>query len=121
VAQPTVQKNYRLPWELVKRLEEYCKKEGITETSFVIEAIKKSLQERVFDKTMYILTNPDNEHYDADHAREVISNLAERFDIVVQPTGHTRDRGHGQEEEFVVSGSPENVRDFQEALNEELY
>ena len=45
MAQPTVQKNYRLPYPLVQQLEKYCKEQGITETSFIVEAIVRKLKE----------------------------------------------------------------------------
>lgn len=40
LANPTVQKNFRLPYKLVKKLEEYCRQNDVKEVHVVIEAIE---------------------------------------------------------------------------------
>jgi len=73
------------------------------------------------EKTLWVLMNPDNEHWNSDFAREELERLAKKWDIEVTETGETRDTGFGQERKFILSGEEENILSLEEELNESFH
>ena len=71
--------------------------------------------------SLWVLMNPDNEHWNSDFAREELERLAKKWDIEVTETGETQDAGFGQEILFILEGEEENVLAFEEELDEVLY
>lgn len=67
-------------------------------------------------KNVWVLTSPDSGNYFPEFAQEEIQAQADRFDLTVTATGETRDAGFGQEEEFEVTGDPEDIQRFEDAL-----
>jgi len=72
-------------------------------------------------ENIWVLECPDNGHWDESFAEEEIARLAKVWDVVVTPTGVTRDMGFGQERLYVVEGEEENIKEFDEGLEEALY
>lgn len=70
---------------------------------------------------IWLLMEPDNGHYDSKYALETVTSLAETYGVKIWRTYQTRDTGFGQEEKFVVEGTPENIQDFENAVNKGLY
>ncbi len=73
------------------------------------------------EKTLWVLMNPDNEHWNSDFAREELEHLAKELGVKITETGETRDTGFGQEVLFILSGEEENILAFEEELDEVLY
>ena len=73
------------------------------------------------EKTLWVLMNPDNEHWDEEFAREELNRLAKKWEVEILETGETRDVGFGQEEKFILGGEEENIVFLQEELDEVLY
>ena len=71
--------------------------------------------------SLWVLMNPDNNHWNEEFAREELERLAKKWDIEVTETGETRDTGFGQEVLFILEGEEENVLAFEEELDEVLY
>ena len=71
--------------------------------------------------SLWVLINPDNNHWDEGFAKETLERLAKKWDIEVTETGETRDTGFGQEVLFILSGEEENILAFEEELDEVLY
>ncbi len=72
-------------------------------------------------KKLWILENPDNEHWDESFVQEEISRMSQKWNVHVVPTSETRDQGHGQERVYVVQGKEEDISEFESELNEALY
>ena len=73
------------------------------------------------EKTLWVLMNPDNNHWDEGFAKETLNRLAKKWEVEVTETGETRDTGFGQERKFILSGEEENILAFEEELDEVLY
>jgi len=73
------------------------------------------------EKTLWVLMNPDNEHWDEEFAREELNRLAKKWEVEILETGETQDAGFGQEVLFILEGEEENVLAFEEELDEALY
>ena len=73
------------------------------------------------EKTLWVLMNPDNEHWDEEFAREELNRLAKKWEVEILETGETQDAGFGQEVLFILSGEEENILAFEEELDEALY
>jgi len=73
------------------------------------------------EKTLWVLMNPDNEHWDEEFAREELNRLAKKWEVEILETGETQDAGFGQEVLFILSGEEENILALQEELDEILY
>ena len=72
-------------------------------------------------KNIWILTSPDNGHWDEEYALEVLGWCAERAGVSLDFTGQTRDAGFGQEKEIVVEGNEQDIEFFESCINESLY
>ena len=72
-------------------------------------------------KNIWILINPDNEHWDEKFAQEEIDRLCKKWNVKAVSTSQTRDGGHGQERLYIVSGNPEAIEEFEKELEEALY
>ena len=70
---------------------------------------------------IWVLESPDNGHWDSKFAREELTHLAKKWDLILSPTYETRDTGFGQERKFIIEGEEENVLAFEEELDEVLY
>lgn len=73
------------------------------------------------NKYLWILTSPDNGHWDEVFANEIITSCAERAGVAVHFTGRTRDAGFGQEKEIVVEGNEQDIEFFESCINDSLY
>ncbi len=73
------------------------------------------------EKTLWVLMNPDNNHWDSDFAREELERLAKKWKVEIIETGETQDTGFGQEILFILLGEEENILAFEEELDEILY
>lgn len=73
------------------------------------------------EKTLWVLMNPDNEHWDEEFAREELNRLAKKWEVEILETGETQDAGFGQEVLFILLGEEENILAFEEELDEILY
>ena len=71
--------------------------------------------------SLWVLMNPDNEHWDEEFAREELNRLAKKWEVEILETGETQDAGFGQEVLFILSGEEENILAFEEELDEVLY
>lgn len=71
--------------------------------------------------SLWVLINPDNNHWDSDFAGEELEHLAKELGVKIIETGKTRDVGFGQEEKFILEGEEENIVFLQEELDEVLY
>ena len=91
------------------------------------EEIDKMIEDRIrelkknYKKEIWILMNPDNEHWDEKFAQEEISRISQKWNVKAVSTSQTRDSGHGQERLFIVSGDPEAVEEFEKELDVALY
>jgi len=89
--------------------------------------IDKMIEDRIrelkknYKKEIWILMNPDNEHWDEKFAQEEISRISQKWNVKAVSTSQTRDSGHGQERLFIVSGDPEAVEEFEKELDVALY
>jgi len=72
-------------------------------------------------KKLWILENPDNEHWDESFVQEEISRMSQKWNVHVAPTSETRDQGHGQERVYVVQGKEEDISEFEKELDVALY
>ena len=72
-------------------------------------------------KNIWILINPDNEHWDEKFAQEEIDRLCKKWDVKAVSTSQTRDGGHGQERLYIVSGNPKAIEEFEKELDVALY
>lgn len=74
------------------------------------------------EKTLWVLMNPDNEHWDEEFAREELERLAKKWEVeIIETIGETQDTGFGQEVLFILEGEEENILAFEEELDEVLY
>jgi len=73
------------------------------------------------EKTLWVLMNPDNEHWDEEFAREELNRLAKKWEVEILETGETQDAGFGQERKFILSGEEENILSLEEELNESFH
>jgi hypothetical protein len=71
--------------------------------------------------SFWLLTEPDNGHYDSEYAAEIINVLAKRYGVKIHRTSQTRDSGFGREEKLLLEGEPENIEMFVNAVEDELY
>lgn len=71
--------------------------------------------------SLWVLINPDNNHWDSDFAREELNRLAKKWEVEILETGETQDTGFGQEILFILLGEEENILAFEEELDEILY
>lgn len=87
------------------------------------EIIKNRIKEvsKNYSKEIWVLINPDNEHYEESFAQEKIDRLSKKFGVKTISTAQTRDSGYGQERLYSVSGDPEAVKEFETELNGVLY
>jgi len=95
-------------------LSEYVR--GVVSKDFSME--EKKMEET---KEVWVLTNPDHEHYNEEYANLEITRLAEKWGVEVEATTKTHDGGHGVEKMYVVFGSPEDIKEFEAELEEALY
>lgn len=72
-------------------------------------------------KTIWVLTSPDNEHYDEEYAVRTVQNLAWRAEIKATATGRTRDAGFGHEQEYELEGEEKDIEFFESCLKDALY
>ena len=70
------------------------------------------------EREVWILTDPDNEEWTEKDILEDIAYFSKLWKVEVISTAETVDWGHGQERKFIVSGSPENIEGFIEAICE---
>jgi len=75
----------------------------------------------MIEKEVWVLMNPDNEHWDEDYATLVVAKYSDYASVIAQETSQTRDTGFGQERLYIVKGKEENIEWFEEVLNEHLY
>ncbi|HOQ51952.1 MAG TPA: hypothetical protein PK233_09015 [Candidatus Atribacteria bacterium] len=75
----------------------------------------------MIEKEVWVLMNPDNEHWDEDYATNVVAKYSDYAGVRVEETNQTRDTGFGQERMYIVKGKEENILWFEEELNEHLY
>lgn len=76
----------------------------------------------MIEKEVWVLMNPDNEHWDEDYAVNVVAKYSGYAGVIATETNKTRDMGFGQERMYIVKGKEEeNVNWFIEILNEHLY
>ncbi len=75
----------------------------------------------MIEKEVWVLMNPDNEHWDEDYATLVVAKYSDYASVIAQETSQTRDTGFGQERLYIVKGKEENIEWFVEVLNEHLY
>lgn len=104
--------------ELAKKAEKYNQSISEYVRGVLIKEIEKEVK---VEKDIWVLMNPDNEHWDEKFAQEEISRLSKKWDVKAVSTSQTRDSGHGQERLFVVSGEPEAVSEFEKELEVALY
>ena len=109
----------KLHAELSKKAGKY--NQSVSE--FVRGVLIKEIEEgvKLDQKYIWVLENPDNEHWDEKFAQEEIDRLCKRWNVKAVSTSQTRDSGRGQERLFVVSGEPEAISEFESELNEALY
>ena len=98
-----------------------AEKLGLSLSEYIRSTIAKDFEEGHMGKNIWILINPDNEHWDEKFAQEEISRLSKRWNVKAVSTSQTRDSGHGQERLYVVSGEPEAVKEYESELEEALY
>ncbi len=72
------------------------------------------------EKSIWVLMNPDNNHWSEEEAYEVITYYASLHEIEVCEAGDTRDTGFGQERLFILDGSIENMERFESDIYEAL-
>lgn len=72
-------------------------------------------------KKLWILENPDNEHWDESFVQEEISRMSQKWNVHVVPTSETKDRGHGLERVYIVQGKEEDINEFEKELDVALY
>ena len=70
---------------------------------------------------VWILTSPDNGHWNRELAIEELVRIARDYGVEVVFTRETRDCGFGQEEKFLLEGLEESVSSVIEEVNESLY
>ena len=75
----------------------------------------------MIEKEVWVLMNPDNEHWDEEYATLVVAKYSDYASVIAQETSQTRDTGFGQERLYIVKGKEENIEWFVEVLNEHLY
>jgi len=73
------------------------------------------------EKQIWVLTSPDNGHYDPNFVKTEIDRLCKLWDVKATSTTNTRDSGHGQERLYIVSGEPEAISEFEKELDVALY
>jgi len=73
------------------------------------------------EKTLWVLMNPDNEHWTEDDAVNVVAKYSGYAGVIATETNKTRDMGFGQERLYIVEGEEDNIKEFEEMLNEHLY
>jgi len=73
------------------------------------------------EKTLWVLMNPDNEHWTEDDAVNVVTKYSGYAGVIATETNKTRDMGFGQERLYIVEGEEDNIKEFEEMLNEHLY
>ena len=89
--------------------------------------IDKMIEDRIrelkknYKKEIWVLVNPDNEHYDEEFAMKEIQQAGKKWDVEVIPTTKTRDSGHGQERLFLVFGEFDLVVEFEIEIQGILY
>lgn len=83
--------------------------------------VKGYIEEEKEQKEIWVLMNPDNEHWNEEFAQDEIDRLCKKWNVKAVATTKTRDSGHGQERLFIVSGEPEAVLEFEKELDEVLY
>ncbi len=76
----------------------------------------------MIEKEVWVLMNPDNEHWTEDDAINIIAKYSDYAGVIATETSQTRDTGFGQERLYIVRGKEEeNIKWFEEVLNEHLY
>lgn len=103
-----------------------AEKLGLSLSEYIRSTIAKDCEEekkleKNYKKEIWVLENPDNEHWDEKFAQEEISRISQKWNVKAVSTSQTRDGGHGQERLFIVSGEPEVVNEFEKELEEALY
>ena len=71
--------------------------------------------------SLWVLMNPDNNHWNEEFARQELTRLAGKWGVQFLETGETRDSGAGQERKFVLEGDEEDVYNLVAELDEALY
>lgn len=104
--------------ELAKKAEKYNQSISEYVRGVLIKEIEKEVK---VAKDIWVLMNPDNEHWDEKFAQEEIGRLCKRWNVKAVSTSQTRDSGHGQERLYVVSGNSEAVEEFKKELDVALY
>jgi metal-responsive CopG/Arc/MetJ family transcriptional regulator len=109
----------KLHAELSKKAGKY--NQSVSE--FVRGVLIKEIEEgvKLDQKYIWVLENPDNEHWDEKFAQEEISRISQKWNVKAVSTSQTRDSGHGQERLYVVSGNSEAVEEFKKELDVALY
>ncbi len=73
---------------------------------------------KVVQEKHFIMTSPDSEEWDREWIEGEMKFIAEMLDVSFNPTGYSRDLGHGDETEYILEGTKENVLLFLQKLRE---
>lgn len=80
------------------------------------------MNKQTVNKEIWVLLEPDNEHWDSKEAKEELARLSQRWDVEIEANPYkTRDGGFGFEQAFVLTGTEENIKEFEEELNNIFY
>ena len=111
----------RVKEDWYQKSSDRAQKLGLSLSEYIRGVVARDCEEDIEEKEIWILTSPDNGHWNEEFANQEISRLSKKWGVEVEATSKTRDEGHGTERMFIISGQEENFREFEEELNECLY
>jgi len=72
-------------------------------------------------KSIWVLTSPDNEHWDEGYSQVEISRLMEKWNVETISGYPCRDTGFGKETLLTITGQPVMVEGFVDEVEEVFY
>lgn len=105
----------------IEKATNRAKSLGLDLSEYIRSTISRDCEGSHMEKDIWVLMNPDNEHWDEKFAQEEISRLSKKWNVKAVSSPQTRDGGHGQERLYVVSGNSEAVEEFKKELDVALY